>query len=73
MLVKLTYFKPGGKYYSSGEYNTEVVALFEVWEEVRRFRRRGKLPGLIEGGGKDFIILVDAPEHQHNHPRLIVP
>lgn len=71
MKVKLTYFKPGGKYYGGGEYNTNRKYLNEIWDEVREFRKKDELPGIISG--KEFIILIEVPEHMHNHPRLINP
>ncbi len=72
MKVNLTYFKTGGKYYSEGSYETSYNSLFDVWDEVRDLLKVGMLPGLSEGS-KEFIVLVDAPEHEHNHPRLIIP
>ena len=83
MLVKLTYFKPSGKYYSSGEYETKVAdrplgfprdfmgpALFEIWEEVARIKNEGRLPDLIEGHS-NFTVLIDVPDHPHRHPHII--
>ncbi len=70
--VKLTYFRLSGKYYSEGEYESAKTHLFEIWREVRQFLLTRKLPGLVEGCS-EFIILVDVPEHPHEHPRLIIP
>ncbi len=72
MKVELTYFKTGGKYYSEGTYETEYPDLFDVWSEVRDLLKVGMLPGLCDGA-KDFIVLINAPEHEHNHPRLVLP
>ncbi len=72
MLIKLTYYKENGKYYSTGEYETRRDLLFEVWSEVRDMLEDGKLPGLVDGHSP-FIISVDAPDHPHNHPHLIMP
>jgi hypothetical protein len=89
MRVKLTYFKPGGKYYSSGEYTTDLPVhdighpashprstnspyLFEIHNEVRRMAEERRCPDLVEGHSQ-FLVLVDVPEHPHNHPHLIVP
>lgn len=71
MKIKLTYFRKGGKYYSDDEYETSFKDLYDVWDEVREKRRMGVLPGLMKDAC-EFIILIDAPEHEHNHPRLIV-
>ncbi|KKL27679.1 hypothetical protein LCGC14_2382740 [marine sediment metagenome] len=72
MKVDLTYFKLGGKYYSSGTYNTEKTDLEDVWDEVGDMLKAGFLPGLCEDA-KEFIVLINAPEHEGNHPRLVMP
>jgi len=70
MKVELTYFKASGKYYSSGSFETAHKPLFEVWEEVEEMLDRGKRPGLIDGHS-DFTVLIEVPEHEHNHPHLL--
>jgi hypothetical protein len=72
MKVNLTYFKASGKFYSSGIYNTKNEFMFRVFDEVRDMRKAGKLPGLCEGGGQDFIILVDSSEVPNGYPGLIL-
>lgn len=72
MKVKLTYFRVFGKYYSEGEYDTNQLHLFEIFEEVAKLIENRKLPGLIEGHGS-YIVLVDVPEHPNNHPALVLP
>lgn len=69
MKVKLTYFKPSGKFYSAGEYDTEPKALYEIWDDIRQMK---ELPGLV-AGPDSFIVSVDVPEHEHNHPCLLIP
>lgn len=71
MIVKLDMFKRNGKWYSEGEYETEEKPLYQIWAEVRRMRDERRLPGLIEGHS-DFIVSVDVPDHEHNHPHLII-
>jgi hypothetical protein len=71
MTVKLTYFKPSGNYYWDDEYQTNKEDMFEIASEVRTLRDIGHLPGLVQGHSK-FIVLIDVPEHPHNHPILIV-
>ena len=72
-LVKLTYFRPSGKYYSEGEIHVDgSLELLEIWDHISKLRARGRLPGLIEGAGKEYIISVDAPGHRHEHPRLLM-
>lgn len=68
--VKLTYFKRGGKYYSEGEYETQIEHLFEIFDEVRELLWSKQLPGLMVGHS-DFITLIEVPDHPNDHPRLI--
>jgi len=83
MQVKLTYFKPSGKYYSGAEYETQLPAedlqhppgtrapaLFKIWEEVAQLRSERRLPGLINGHSW-FGVLIDVPDHPHRHPHLL--
>jgi hypothetical protein len=74
----LTYFKThggtygkGGKYYAEGKYDSELVHMDDIWDEVIQLREKGELPGLARGA-KEFHILIEVPKHPHNHPRLIV-
>lgn len=71
MKIYLEYFRRSGKWYSDGSYETSVEHLDGIWDEVREKRDKGDLPGLVEGAGKEFIISVDVPDHEHCHPRLI--
>ena len=75
--VELTYFKKSGKYYTIGTYEADSEkSLNEIWDDVREMRSEGRLPGLsirdAEGGHTEFIVLVDAPDHAHSHPKLII-
>ena len=73
-LVKLTYYKPRGKFYGESEFFiAKSMEIFQIWDHVEEMRERGCLPGLIAGAGKDFIIFIDAPGHPHKHPRLLMP
>ena len=71
MLVKLTYFKRSGKFYDEGTYETDHKPLYQIWKEVEQLRDHRKLPGLIEGHSY-YIVSVDVPEHEYNHPDLII-
>lgn len=73
MKVFFTYFKPSGKYYSSGEYGSTCTQMYEVFDEVRTLQADGKLPGLCLGGGKDFTIHVDSDDPDVGCPALIHP
>jgi hypothetical protein len=48
------------------------MPLHQIWELVRRMRSEGRLEGLVEGAGKEFMILVNVPGHPHEHPHIIV-
>lgn len=71
MKVLLDYFKPNGKWYSDGEYETDRTDLWIIWNEVEEMQILGELPDLVEGA-REFIISVDVPEHPHRHPHLII-
>jgi len=72
MKVDLTYFKPSGKYYGEGQYETKEPVLYKIWEEVDDMQRQRQLPGLI-AGSHGWIISIDVPDHEHRHPRLRMP
>lgn len=71
--VTLTYFKQSGKYYTEGKYQSDKTDIWDFWDEIEEFQRLGTLPGLVPGCGKEFVILVNAPGHPHDHPKLIFP
>ena len=71
MEVKLTYFKPSGKYYSTGEMEVPgTMHLQDIWDIVDGRISAGQLPGLIEGHS-EFIVYIEVPRHPHNHPRIM--
>jgi len=61
MIVKLTYFKPSGKYYTDSVYNANATTLHDVCAEVRNLKEEKGLPGLA-AGHSDFIVLVIVDE-----------
>ena len=72
MKVDLTYFKPSGKFYSSGTYVSNKEHMFEVFEEVRAKQIAGTLPDLVPNGGSQFIIHVTS-DSDNSYPALITP
>lgn len=76
MEAVLTYFKPDtGKYYSEGKMpitDAEKIDLGAVWDRVKNLNANGGLPGLIESS-TGWLILVNVPGHQHEHPKMILP
>jgi hypothetical protein len=73
LFVKLTYFKKSGKFYDEGVFEVlESKPLHAIWGQVREMRENGNLPGLVDGAGKEFMVLVNVPGHQHEHPHIIV-
>lgn len=72
MKVNLIYYKITGKYYGEGSYETSQDDLWRIWGEVKEMLNKRDLPGLMKGCS-EFIISVDVPDHQHNHPTLILP
>lgn len=69
-IVKLTYFKPSGKYYADGEYTSRRESMFQILYETRNMILRGERPGLCEESSK-YHVLVDVPSHPNNCPSLI--
>lgn len=45
--VEIVYFKPSGKYYATGEYETAKTHIYAVVDEVREMFDRGECPGLV--------------------------
>lgn len=73
MRVELTYFKPSGKYYTEGSFDvTDDTDLSDIWDEVRQMRKDSELPDLSLGSAQDFHVLVNVPQHPHDHPKLLV-
>jgi hypothetical protein len=71
--VNMTYFKKSGKFYDEAWISVPGdMELHQIWELVRRMRSEGRLEGLVEGAGREFMILVNVPGHRHEHPHLIV-
>lgn len=70
--IKLDYFKESGKYYSSGEYESNHLMMYDVYDEVREMAKTGHLPGLVEGC-TEFTVLVTVPNHPCGVPQLIFP
>lgn len=55
--VTLTYFKPSGKYYCDGEYESILEFDFEIYEEVRVLKYHRNLPGLQSGNWEGGILI----------------
>jgi hypothetical protein len=77
LTVKLSYFKPHGKWYTDAEMDftydsDEPPPLFKVWDTVILLRDLRMLPGLVKGHSQ-YLILVCVPDHPHGHPTIIVP
>lgn len=76
MKVILNYFKPSGKWYSTATYEVaNGMPLYAIWDHIRDSLEMGIRPGLVDCKSREheFLTLVDVPEHERNHPHLIVP
>ena len=71
-MVKIDYFKKSGKYYSSGDYMSNELQLYQIWQELQDMFAKGKRPGLVDGK-LEFYAVITVPDHPHNHPHLIIP
>lgn len=70
-LVKLTYFKTSGKFYTSETCFVEQESLIDIWEDICIRRDYGNLPGLSPGAGPEFDILIEVPGHPHAPPKML--
>lgn len=69
--LKLTYFKPSGKYYSEGEIEVDSSTDWNTCIELVRFRFEGAcLPGLVTGA-KNYIVHVNSDNHPSAYPAII--
>lgn len=69
--VKLVYFKPRGKYYTSAEFETLREHFYDVIADVRSLQAAGQLPGLA-AGCTEFLVLIEAVE-PWNVPHVLPP
>lgn len=69
-LIKLTYFKRSGKYYTDGSYYSGKKYMFEIFEEVADMKENLLLPGLSSGDW-DGIIHIYSDTHPNAYPGLI--
>jgi len=72
LTVYLTYFKPSGKYYGDGKFEVEDKPLYQIWEEIVLMFSTGHRPGLTPSMDNQFNVLVEVPNHEHEHPHLIM-
>ena len=73
--AKINYFKRSGKWYSEADHTSEQEHLWLIWKEIRDMIYDGQRPGLVDckPGENDFpFVLVNVPDHPHDHPHLIV-
>lgn len=75
--VDLAYFKNTGKFHTEATLWVERSAeLHQIWDLVEHLLNTGQLPGLIKtltGTPHQYTVLVGAPGHRDEHPRLIHP
>lgn len=71
--VKLTYFKPSGKYYSDGVYFTEKKTFWEIVDEVYEKLLHGDNPGLTNEAvlRNDFTTSVAIQDERVGVPHVI--
>jgi len=69
-LIKLTYFKRSGKYYTEGSYYSEKEYMYQIFEEVAELKENLQLPGLSSGDWEG-IIHIYSDTHPNAYPGLI--
>lgn len=70
-LVKIDYFKPSGKFYGSGGYETEKELIHQIFEELGGMLREGVRPGMVDGHD-GFTAVVRVPQHPFDHPHAYI-
>jgi hypothetical protein len=72
-------FKPSGKYYTTGEYQSSCLHMYQVFEEVTRNAIAGRIPGLVDDAAWtrepnriDWVLHVDAPDFESGYPCVIL-
>ena len=58
MKIKVTTFKPSGKYYTDAEIEVFAPNHWEMIETVKMYIRENRIPGLKPGGIHNFHVLV---------------
>jgi len=69
--IKVTYFKPSGKFYAEGEYETFLDHMFEVFEEFEEMLKKGVRPGLVNGHS-NFTAVLDCDNHPFGYPAAFI-
>ncbi len=77
MKVEVESYKPGGKYYTTGYYESEHAFMFQVFEEVQEMALRGNIPGLRDQScwsseplAHDWVLRVNS-DSEAGYPGLI--
>lgn len=75
MLIKLTYFKDIGKFYTEDSFTADFKSFESIVKHVDEMHHRAQLPGLVEGAGKEFFVLIEPPDGDgaHGVPHLLSP
>jgi hypothetical protein len=69
--VELQYFRPDGRYYSSGSFRVAIgTPLWAIFVQVRTMKKLQRLPGLVDGASS-YHVLVNAPGHPDEHPHIV--
>jgi hypothetical protein len=73
IVVKLTYFKPSGKYYSEGEYVTKETSFWLIEHEVCNKLLSGDNPGLMDMAvlRNDFTTSISIQREELSVPHVI--
>lgn len=71
LTVKLTYFKPSGKFYTSSTMEVLNRPINEIFDKIENLLKQGIRPGLSYGHS-GFHVLIEIPEHENNQPCLLV-
>jgi len=69
--IKVLYFRPSGKFYAEGSYQTRMWNMFNVFDEFRDMLKRGERPGLCSGNsGFTAVLICDG--HPNGYPAAFI-
>ena len=70
--VNLVYRTDRGKYYSECSYESGLIHMFEIVDEVQTMLDSGQLPGL-SGASCNYFVTINVPDHPNDHPCMCIP
>lgn len=71
--IKVTWFRPSGKYYTDGSFFTKREDMLGVFYEFQDMLAEGIRPGLVDSKKNEFFAVLDCSAHPHGFPMMFRP